>query len=245
MTFDAGSKDEPQEKDLDQIADEASPWMTAETAKPLPRTYFGHLMINCWYCTLQKGYGKVPFDPSQDSVDQRRTAIDISISPLPSSRAKFDTERSLIAESQTWAKIVLPSIKALDVSLRDLNEKYVQYEMVETGRTWTSKQGEEKHETMPVFKAVFDTLDEAEAAAAELYGGNGNGASDEDQEAPAGNNGADAQRQTAQAFLPALWMQSGHDVTKLAELIANNPLTSKFFTVSSPEVIAVVGGGDA
>ncbi len=216
------------------------PYAAAENAKPLPRTYFGHVMINCWYCILQKGQGKVPFDQTQHSIDQRRTAIDIDISPLPSSRAKFDTSRNLIAESQVWAKTVLPSIKALGISLVDLNEKYAQYEMVETGRTW-EKNGETKHETMPVFKAIYATLEEAEAAAAELYGHSGNGHT-EPQAAPA--PAGDAQRATAQAFLPALWMQAGHDPARMAELLAANPLTSKYFTMQSPEVQAVTGAND-
>lgn len=217
------------------------PFAAAEAAKPLPRTFFGHVLINCWYCILEKGQGKVPFDQSQHSIDQRRTAIDIDISPLPSSRARFSTTRSIIAEiGTTWTHIIMPSIKALNISLIDLNEKYVQYEMVPTGRTWTSKTtGEEKTEMVPVFKAIYATLEEAEAAAAELYGHSGNGHT-EPQAAPAG----DAQKMTAQAFLPALWMQAGHDTTKMAELIAANPLTSRFFTMTSPEVQAVTGAND-
>ena len=216
------------------------PFESAMNATLAPRAFYGQVTVDTWYCVLQKGVGKVLFDDTQHALDQRRTAIDITITALPELQRDRPVRREMIAESNEWVRIVLPSIKALGVSRVDLNDKYAQYEMVETGRTW-EKNGETKHETMPVFKAVYATLEEAEAAAAELYGHSGNGHT-EPQAAPA--PAGDAQRATAQAFLPALWMQAGHDTTKMAELIAANPLTSRFFTLDSPEVQAVTGAND-
>lgn len=210
-------------------------WEAAESAQELPSVYFGQVQFDLWFCILQKGIGKVPYDPAQHQPGQRRTAVDISIVPLPSRNLDFVTERNLLAESRQWAGMVLPSIKALATSPKALNGKWVQYEMLRTGRTWTGTDGETKHETVPKFLAVYDTEEAAESAAAALFGG--------EEPAPAVAAPAnDPERETATKFLPALWTQAGQDVTAFMELIQSNPLTSKFFDLNSPEVLAVVNG---
>jgi len=56
---------------------------------------------------------------------------------------------------------------------------------------------------------------------------------------PMGGNG-NREQETAAKFLPALWKQAAGDVTRFSELIAGNPLTSKYFSINSPEVLALV-----
>ena len=60
-----------------------------------------------------------------------------------------------------------------------------------------------------------------------------------------GQDGAsNAERETALQFVGALVRQSGGDKSKLASLIMQMPLISKYFTVDSPEVadlLATVG----
>ena len=214
-------------------------WDAAEKAVEPPKVYFGQVQFDMWFCVLQKGIGKVPYDPKSHQQGQRRTAVDVSIMPLPSRGLDFTTERNLIAESRQWAGTVLPSIKALSTSAKALNGKWVQYEMVRTGRTWTGTDGELKHETVPKFLAVYDSEEAAEKAALKLFGGNGDS---EPLPMEPGGNGDDPERAVAAKFLPALWAQAAEDVTAFMELVNGNPLTSKHFHLSSPEVIEIVSG---
>jgi len=215
---------------------DADVWEAAESAKELPKVYFGEVKFDLWFCVLEKGVGKVPYDPQQHKPGQRRTAIEISLTPLPSRGLDFITERSLIAESRQWAGIVLPSIKALGLSVKALNGKWAQYELVRTGRTWTNTEGETKYETVPRFLAAYDSEAEAEAAAAALFGGNGGGAA----ATPSPQQEGNGEREVAAKFLPALWSQAKEDVTTFMQLVQGNPLTSKYFDLNSPEVLAIV-----
>jgi len=216
-------------------------WNQVQNAQPPSSTYFGQVTFDLWACALVKGMGRVPFDSNMHKPEQCRTAIDICITPLPSSNVTFNVERGVIAESREWAGIVLPSIKALGIEAKDLHEKWVRYEMVPTGRTYEAKDqagnltGETKQATTIKFLAVFNTLEEAEAAATAQYG-NGK----ESQPAPAPTNGGNPERDVALKFLPALVAQAGSDVAQLAGIIAANPLVSKYFDINSAEVIALL-----
>ena len=209
-------------------------WESAENAKPPSSTFFGEVNLDVWFCALIKGEGKVPFDAVVHKPQQKRTAIDITITPLASRGVTWSIERGLIAESRQWAGMTLPSIKGLGVSPKELNGKYVRYEMKPTGRTWTGTDGAEKTETVPVFSALFQSEDECEEAANAFY----NAPADDDTkdvEQP-----STAEKETAAKFLPAFWAQAKGDVAAFDKLIIGNPLTGKYFTLSSPEALAVI-----
>jgi len=217
---------------------QVDPWATAETAKEPPKRFFGQVLINVWFCILQKGVGKVPFDPQQHKQGQRRTAVDVEIVPLPESGLQFTLERNMVAETREWASTVLPSLKALGVSIREVHEKWAQVELVPS-RTYIDRNtGEEKQATVPKFIAVYDTEDECQAAADELF----NGGEEEDEPSiPATDNGgANPEKEVALKFLPALVAQAQGDPDRLAGLLANQPLVSKYFSVDSPEVTEAV-----
>lgn len=218
-------------------------WESAENAQLPPSTYFGQVHINPWFCVLEKGVGRVPYDPQAHRADQKRTALDIEIQPLPSSGLEFAIVRNLIAEDRDWAGITLPSIKALGIAPKDLHQKWARADLVETGKTYTNRNGEEKKLTTLKFLEVYQTEAECEAAAAKLFGKAATDTPATDTPTPAaapasGGNGAE--KETAKMFLPALWKQAGQDVTRFMELISNNPLTSKHFTLNSPEVMSLV-----
>ena len=213
-------------------------WDSIDNVELPTGTYFGKVNFDVWYCVLRKGEGAVPFDPNQHSLEERRTQIHIMITPLSSSRAQFLTERKVLAESREWAKITLPSIKALGMkSARELENKWVQYVMEPTGRTYTDRNGLEKQNTMPKFLAVYDSEEAAERAKGELY------AKAVDKEVVQTNGGGgngNAERKVAELFLKSLIQTVGNDRQKVASLLASQPLVSKYFTIDSPEVQALL-----
>lgn len=216
------------------------------TYEERPRAFFGYVQTDVWFCMLVKGQGKIPFDAQVHDTQKRCTAIDIAIHPLPDSPAKFAVERGMIAESAEWVKIVMPSLKALGTDLRGVNGKWAQILQVPTGQKYVNKEGIEKERTTIKFIAVYNSEAECAAAANQFFQRRSDGttatepapASAPAVSAPANGNGAE--KATAQKFLPALWNASGKDPSRFAEQLAKNPLTSKYFDLNSPEVVAVV-----
>ena len=207
-------------------------WDSIDNVELPTGTYFGKVNFDVWYCVLRKGEGAVPFDPNQHSLEERRTQIHIMITPLTSSRAQFITERKCLAESHEWAKIILPSIKALGLkSARELEHRWVQYVMQPTGRSYTDKNGAEKQTTVPKFLAVYDSEEQAEQARNELYATAPSG-----QEPQPSDESENPERKVAELFLKSLVQTVGKDRDKVAALLASQPLVSKYLTVDSPEV---------
>lgn len=196
------------------------------------RNFFGQCWFDVYFCALVKGQGKVAFDPAIHK--QKFTAINLSIQPLAGSSAKFPIERQLIAESKEWASIILPSIKALGKTPKELHGSFVQVEIVPTGEKYTAKDGTVKEKSTPKFVAVFPDEASCQRVNDAHFGNPANNT--EPTSAPNGN----AEREVALKFLPALATQAGKDPLKLSELIASNGLVSKYFNINSPEVIAVL-----
>ncbi len=226
-------------------------WDSAASATVAPRAYFGQVFTDAFFCVLEKGVGKVVFDKSQHDEDRKLTCINIDGQVTRANGDTYAIHREVIAEFRDWAGIVLPSLKVAGVHPRDLNEKWAKWEMVETGRTWTDRStGETKKGTTFKFLEFFDSQEACRAAEQAHYG---RGPAEEEgldeshpmPEENSGDDGArgggrDAQREVAAKFLPALWKTAGGDVTKFSELIAGNPLTSKYFDLNSAEVAAIV-----
>ena len=216
-------------------------WDSAANAKAGPTTYYGQIFTDAFYCTLQKGIGKVPFDPQADPADRKLTCIKIDGIPFTRSGKSFTIQRELIAEFRDWAGIVLPSLKVCNVHPRELNEKWAEWEMVETGRTWEDKvSGEERKATTFKFLRVFGSEAECRGAWEARFGTNGDEDEDEPLPMPEASNpvgNGNPEKAVAAKFLPALFAQSGGDVGEMGKLLAGNPLTSKFFDLNSPEVV--------
>lgn len=215
-------------------------WDSADNAQLTPSTYFGRVDFDMYYCVLLKGQGAVVFDPAQHKDQDRRTNITLTITPLSSAPRQFTTERRLLAESREWAGTVLPSIKALGLSTKEINNRWVQYQMVPSGRKYTNKDGEEKQATVPKFLAVYASEEEAEAAAAVLYNRTESDDPPFEPDTTESNNGSNAEREVALKFLPGLVAMAGKDKAKIATLLASNPLVSKYFTTDSDEVKALL-----
>ena len=100
--------------------------------------FFGQMHLITWFCVLEKGVGKRDFDPARDNIDVRRTAAKLALVPLPEHNSRYDIMRELIVESKEWAAQVLPTIKALGISARELDGKWVKLGFQTTGRTYTT-----------------------------------------------------------------------------------------------------------
>lgn len=233
--------------------EEMAAWNAVDNAEEpvVSYTYFGKVTFDIWFCVLQSGVGKVVFDPQQHGQEQRRTAIDVSLEPLAEGRSQFTITRNLIAESREWAGVTLPSIKDLGLSARELNGKWAKCTMVPSGRKFTGKDGVQKDSTTFKFLEAYDTAEACYVASLAFFedlengrveaGGNGQTSPQAapPQQAPKAPDN-NAEKTTARMFLEPLWNASGGDLNKFAGLIADNPLISKYFSINSPEVIAIV-----
>jgi pyruvate/2-oxoglutarate dehydrogenase complex dihydrolipoamide acyltransferase (E2) component len=211
------------------------PWAAAENPALPPTEIYGQVLFDLWFCVLEKGTGKRPFDPAADPISRRRTAINMTIVPLPDLGYAHDVNRNAIAESAEW-KTTLTSIQALGRTPRDLNDCFVKVRFQGTGRSYTNGKGETKEATVPVFLAVYP--DEAACRAAYLLGGNPAPTPEAPTSpvppaAPAAKPAADAdrmqarERETAVEFAKALITQAGGDAARLATSLAAMPIVQQ------------------
>jgi hypothetical protein len=216
--------------------------------------WYGQIMVNAWFCALQKGVGKIAWDPNVVDANgqplRRYTCIDLSLQPITNGDQVYPIERSVLAEFGEWVDICLPSLKDVGITnLQALNNTWIRCEMVATGRTYTNNNGETKDATTFKFLQVFADEATCRAACAAAHGGNGNGSvngvtAPAQAATPANGNGNTKERETALKFLKPYvqnaWKKSGGDLDKaraeLAPMLANQALLAKYFTVDSPEV---------
>jgi hypothetical protein len=207
---------------------QSDPWDSASKAELKPAEYYGQVSVDVWFCALVKGTGKVPFDPKVHKIEERRTAIDLVLTPLDPD-AKFTPERHIIAESREWAGITWASLKALGLqSLKDLHGKFAKVTFVPTGRKYLGADGEIHESTAFKFLALYDTREQCEAAR-----GKNNGANAPANTEPAA---ATSERDVAWQFVQALAKAARGNRDVLAKQIAAYPVVNKYFTVDSPEV---------
>lgn len=221
--------------------------LTAENAGK----YYGQVNVSAAFVVLTKGIGKQAFIDGAHNVQDRRTEISFTLNPIEEMGMTNLVQRSMLSESAEWSKIVWPSLRdgcGLN-SLRALDGKYVKVELVKNGRTWPDrKTGEIREGTTLKFVAVYKT--DAECKAAFVSDGNAprtttnsdnDAAMDIDMSAGSGavvNNNQELEM--AKAFLPALVKASGGNKEVLVKNLAGMFPVSKYFTIDSPEVKALL-----
>jgi hypothetical protein len=218
------------------------PFDSAENPQLRSAEFWGQVQIDTFYAVLVKGTGKIPFDPQQHSIDKRVTAIDIQIFPIPEQNNTYEVKRNMIAESKEWAGMVLPSIKALGISARELNNRWVHVTAVPTGGTYTNKSGETKDRT--TFKFVKLFASEAECKA-DFLSDFGSATASPATPAPAqvtpdGNAVDLKEKATAVQFLKVLVKKAEGDPAKLTPMLAQFPMVNKYFTVDSTETVSAM-----
>ena len=238
----------------------SNPLDTLDNPQLASPEYYGQIKMDSWFCVLQKGVGKVDFDPALHALDQRRTAVKIGLVPLSEHKAQYEIFRDHIVESKEWAGIVLPSIKSLGISAKELQDKWVRLTFQPVGRTYTKidpNTGETVTRDATTFKflALYPNEEACRAAyhaergqgqepaqvqaqtvtqtaQAAQNGTNGNGAN--------GNGNGSKERETALKFVKALVTQTAGNRDELAKRIAAMPMLAKHFTVDSPEVFELM-----
>lgn len=208
--------------------------------EPLGRdVFFGEITtLDVWFCVLQKGVGKIPFNPIQHAPEQRRTAIKIGITPL---RGQYDITQDCIDTSKEW-RLTLPSLNKLNLHLSTLKGRFVQIKRVQTGDTYTNGQGQLKYKTAIVIEAIYPDKNAAQSAADAFYNARKPALDAElpndlgQQPTPTPTSAptpvsvdiSSAEREFAYKVLPALWGQAGGDWNKLNKLVQDNTLVSKY-----------------
>jgi hypothetical protein len=216
------------------------PLEAAGAATLAPRTFYGQIFVSSGFCVLQKGVGKIMFDPAQHKLADRRTEIKLDMQPLPEHNSNFPMSRELIAESSEWVKVVLASLKALNVEPRTLNNRWCAMTTAGTGRMYEAKRGANAGQMVEAttFKFLAFYLDEAACRTA-YEAENGSDVLGDPPPAAAPAPAIDQARATAAKFLPALFKQAGGDPAVLEAKIKSMPLMSAHFTLESDEVLAL------
>lgn len=211
-------------------------WDSANEPAIRPNEYFGEIALDMYYCVLQKGIGKMIFDPQVHRIEDRRTAIDINLYPIAEQAVTYDLSRSTIAESRDWASITLASIKALGLTPREINGKYVRATFAPTGRKYINKQGEERENT--AFKILEVFADES--ACRTSYTG-------VEQATPQAVPADDKERANAYAFLKIIVAKAVKEHTEYEAIsdaitasIKSMPIVGKHFTLDSAEVTDLI-----
>lgn len=220
------------------------PWESAANPSYGASEFWGQLFIDMKYVVLEKNVGKVDFNPSIHSADKRCTGIEMILAPLPEQNLRFEVSRNTIAEGKEWVKFILPSIKNLGLSPRELNGKFVKLQFKKTGETYTNRNGEEKENTTFEFLKVFQNEDECRAD----YNGE-SGTTSQAQPVNSVSNAApeDKAKATAFQFLKAIVNEAckgEKDLEKVRDVISKKivamPMISAHYTVDSTETVELI-----
>jgi hypothetical protein len=214
-----------------------------------PAEFWGQINLDAWECVLTKGVGKEPFNAQLHSPDKRAIALDFKLSPLADMNIQNTIDRSMIRDSREFASIVLPSIKTIGTSAKEINGRWVKMTFANTGRTYTDKHGETKDSTTIKFLAMFadENACRADYLSTHTAGTTLPASAPWEDTTPAAPVVNDKERTTAYQFLKvfvgnAVMGQTDLGViTKtLAGHIAMNPIVARHFTADSLESMNLI-----
>lgn len=249
MTF---NPDNPNEHaQAAQVQDD--PFAVAQETAERPAEFYGELSVECWFCALVKGQGKVPFDANVH--DRRSTAIDLVVMPLSDHNITNAFERSTLDWARDWTRITWPSLKALGItSLRDVSKsKWCKFAWQTTGEKYRANGGEERERTAFKFLALYNS--EAECRAA-YYADTGKqqpddlgtetipGFESKAQPAPAqaapDSNGSEKTRETAIQFIKAYAKMNRFQIDATRKACATQTAITDVFDLDSPEFVEII-----
>lgn len=231
--------------------------MEPVAAKPQERTYFGEVIIaEPWHCVLQKGVGKVVFDPGAHAADSRVVAINIQIECLRQDGSAYTVDQDTVNFAKDWAK-TLPSLRKINRTLRDLKGCFVQVKKVPSGERYKDKTtGEMKDRPALVFVEVYPDRTAMEAARDAFYAQFTKPSTPIDPEAmaaaiasvnkpPVAAQAAApvpaVDRTVAAQFLPMLWNMAGGDKYAFVVKVRTMPELTPFHDIDAPEMRDILG----
>lgn len=233
------------------------PYAVAQETAERPPEFYGELNVECWFCALVKGQGKVPFDAAIH--DRRSTAIDLVVMPLSDHNITNAFERSTLDWARDWTRITWPSLKALGItSLRDVSSgRWCKFTWAPTGEKYRAKdqngnEGEERERTAFKFLALYNSEAECRAAyyadtgktppdsegVSEIPGFESKAQPAQAQAAPANGNGK--ARETAKQFIRAFAKMKKYSIEATRQACANQPAITSVFDLNSPEFVEIV-----
>lgn len=234
----------------------------AVETKPEYRTW-GQAFVEMYEAVWPKGASAPErFDATIHNPADRFIRIEIAVVPLDEMNAKFNTEfKGNVTgwNNRDWVAVVLPSIKALGVSARDIPGKFVQITKKPNGKFYEKKKdgvktGERAELTDFLFTKIFPGHDECLADYLEHKAGSPSSPlSDADfpampdaQPAPApavSTPGAEILLKFARALVTSA-AKDTKDPTAVTEKVRTqldaNPMMKGKYTVESPEILAMI-----
>jgi len=217
------------------------------------KTYYGQVTIlDAVAYVLRKGEPRRLYDSSIDRPSDARIQIELTITSETRDGAAYDISQRAMDFDDRWRKFTLPSLQKLGITPQRLKGAWVEIERKPTGRQYEIRSGERAgqmaDETAIVFKAIFNSKTEMDAAresrfATKADSGNNQPERNVPQPVTAEELGGEdpAERAMAKAALAPLWQASGQNPAVLDALIKANPIVSKYYSLSSDDVIAITG----
>jgi len=181
-----------------------------------------------------------------DDPKERRTEVTFVVNPIEETGMTSLFTRSAICSNRgEWADIVWPSLRD-DCGIKELrtaNGKFAKIEVVKTGRKYTNRSGEEVENTTFKFLSLYDN--QAACAAAYVADGGKPRTNTVQADDPVGaidmtRNADNAEREISKQFLPSLVKGAGGNREQLAMMLSSMAPLNKYFTVDSPEVVALM-----
>lgn len=223
------------------------------------RHYFAEIVtVDDWDCVLEKGRGKLPFDPSFHRPEQRRVNISIVFACTKKDGGTYELKQDDIA-SGSKHKVLLGSLDGLGVAtrpqLRALVGQFAEVVRVPTGQKYQAKKdsadgsiraGDMVPETALRVLRLFPTAEAARAAETEFYTPKADKYSVGDGRnvpQPLEQPALDAAARTALlATLPVLWQAAGQKADTLKGMLAVNPqYAANGITMDCDEVAQLTG----
>ncbi len=203
--------------------------------------YFGRMQVDAQFVVLRKGQPKSVWSEGMDT-DGRTTEVTFRLNPLDVTGLTKMVERQVISNSGEWSRIVWPSLRDLGVKqLREIEGQWAHVEMVPSGRKWIGKDGNEVIATTFKFIKLFTLETDCVKAWENLAGNEAHTPASNGAAAPAVSQNNDAEKAAAMQFLPHIVAANKHDLNALTNALASMSPINKYFTVKSPEVIALLG----
>jgi hypothetical protein len=229
----------------------------AVETKPEYSTW-GECLMDMFEAVWPKG-AKAPerFDPSVHQPNDRFIRCEIMIIPLDEMQAKFSVEwKGNVTgwNNRDWTAATLPSIKALNIPLKDINHKYVKITRKPNGKFYEKKvagvgTGEKKELTDFFFVKVF--ANEADCLADFLARSGEPTTAASDADFPASVPAQTPQMVTdavllkfASAIVASAAKNTNKDVMATTELVNSqidkNPMFAGKITSGSPEILEMI-----